>query len=204
MDSKTVEKLLNSLQKRGFKAYFANNRDEIFSIVKNLIPKESTIGFGGSMTVEELGLPQFFDNNGYNTLHYKVRSDYDYPTLSKMATSADWMVTSSNAITENGEIVNTDGRANRIANIVYGPKNVLLIISANKIVKNLDEAFKRIKTVAAPKNCKRLNKNTPCSKDGVCGECDLNETICKATLILHHPTGNNVVHIIIINETLGY
>lgn len=200
-----MDALLKNLEKRGFVPHFARNADEVIDLVLQLIPEGATVGFGGSQTVAALRIPQLLDENSRKALHVSVRRELTYQAVSDMASSADWFVASTNALTESGEFVNTDGRSNRIANMVFGAPNVLLIVGKNKIVPDIEAGIRRIREVAAPKNCIRLNKATPCAQgDFDCSKCTVEETICKATLIQHHPTTGKVVHVIIVDEEFGF
>lgn len=195
--------ILENLKKRGFKPYFVETAEEVSSIIKENIPKGAVIGFGGSMTVEELKLPVKLKEAGYICNHTAV-SDIPWNSLCENNRFADYYITSTNAITEGGEIVNTDGRANRVAAMCYGPKKLFFILGTNKICKDITSAIERIENIAAPLNAKRLNRKTPCNGTGKCMKCGSAETICKATLILHHPTSTMEVFVIIVNKKLGF
>lgn len=200
-----LNRLIECLRERSFMPYYADNKAEAIEIIDKIIKKGSTIGFGGSITVEELDLPKHLLEKGHNVLHYTINKEYDYPTLSQMAKDADYMITSTNALTEEGELVNIDGRSNRIANLVYGPSRIIVVLGVNKIVKDLNSAITRIRNVAAPLNAKRLKKNTPCVKNGLCSYCSPPDSICRNTLIQHFPSSNTEEYnIVIVNEKLGY
>jgi len=200
-----VNVFLNNLDKRGYNAYFVNTKEDVHSVLLSIMDEKCTVGFGGSQTVEQLEIPAFLKENGFNVLHRTVNTTYDYPTLSKMAQTADWFIASTNAATVGGELVNIDGTANRISAMVYGPKNVVIVMGINKLTENLDKAIDRARNVAAPKNCVRLKKNTPCVKTGKCEEnCSYLNSICRATLIQHYPTTGKNVTIIVVNGEYGY
>lgn len=197
--------LTSNLTQRGFLVHFADSKNDIIKYTLNLIKPEESIGFGGSMTVEELDLPKILFDRGNTTLHYKVNTDYDYRALNKMASSCDWLLTSSNAITLDGQLVNIDGNSNRVANMIYGPQNVLLIISMSKVCANINDAILRIRNYVAPLNAKRLNRNTPCATTGKCSDCNCDDNICRSTVIIHHPSNNNKkFHILLTSEKLGF
>ena len=117
---------------------------------------------------------------------------------------ADWYITSTNALSVSGDLINIDGRANRVAAMLNGPKNILVICGINKIVKSIDEGIQRVRDVASPLNCRRLNKKTPCVVTGKCTHCNSPDTICNATVIQHHPTIGSNVYIVLINKNLGF
>lgn len=192
------KKLKDNLEKRGFKVYLAKNKKEAVKIALDLVPAEAYIGSGGSVTLQELDIKKVFrerKNKIQSTSLLSKSADDDSFDLRDM----NWFITSSNAITMDGELVNTDGHANRIASMIYGPDNVLFFIGKNKIVKNLNAAFKRIHEVATPLNLERLNKRAT-------GQTKIRtaKDIEKATLIMHAPSTGKSVHIILINEDLGY
>ena len=199
-----INVFLNNLDKRGYSAYFVNTKEEAYSVLLSIMEEKETVGFGGSQTVEQMGIPEFLKEQGYTVLHRKVNTDYDYPTLCKMSRDAEYYVTSTNAATVGGEFVNIDGNANRISSMVYGPQNVIIVMGVNKLTENLDKAIERARNVAAPKNCVRLKKNTPCVKTGKCEGCSYINSICRATLIQHYPTTGKNVTVIIVNGEYGY
>lgn len=195
--------IIKNLEKRGFKPFFVDSADNVLDILKQNIPYGAAIGFGGSKTVEALDIPKQLKNAGYICNHDSV-SDKPWSSICDNNRFVDYYITSTNAITTGGELVNTDGRANRISAMCYGPKKLFFILGTNKICENIDAAFKRIENVAAPLNAKRLGKNTPCALTGKCSKCFSKDTICKATLILHHPTSSMEVFVIIVNRELGF
>lgn len=195
--------IINNLQKRGFKSYFVDSEEQALEIVKNNIPIGSIIGFGGSMTLEQLQFPQKLKEAGYICNHNNI-SDKSWETLCRESRQADYYLTSTNAITQDGILVNIDGRANRISEICYGPKKLFFILGKNKICPDTASAINRVENVVAPLNAKRLNKKTPCVVTGKCSHCNCPDTICKAMLLLYHPTSSMEVFVIIINKELGY
>lgn len=200
-----INLLIENLNKRGFVASFFEDIDNANSYITSLIPKNSEVGFGGSVTVNEMGIPLLLKNNGYNVFYrgFPMSPEEKEAIFSKIHL-ADWFICSTNALCLSGDLVNIDGRANRVAEMIYGPKNVIILAGINKIVSNVEEGIARVRNVAAPKNCVKLNRNTPCAKDGKCSFCDFPETICRTTVIQHHPTFGKNVYIIIVNKNLGF
>lgn len=197
--------VIKNLKKRGFSPAYFESVDEAVNGIFDLIPTNSTIGFGGSTTVKEIGLAEKLKDRG-NVVFYRGFCDTieeKENALVKMHT-ADWFICSTNALCVSGDLVNIDGRANRVAEMLYGPKNILIICGTNKIVDSIEDGIERTRNVAAPKNCVKLNKKTPCSVTGICSHCNSPDTICKATVIQHHPTTGKNVYIIIVNQNLGY
>jgi hypothetical protein len=118
--------------------------------------------------------------------------------------ASEYYITGTNAVTVDGQLVNIDGLGNRVAALAYGPKKVFVVVSYTKITASVDDALKRIQTVAAPLNTRRLNKNTPCRETGTCMDCDSEERICNATLILRRATLADRINVLIVGEPLGF
>lgn len=196
-------KVLENLSRRGFKPFFAESAEEVIQIIRQNVPAGSTIGFGGSQTCEALQVPQRLKALGY-VCNHQLTSDLSWEALCQSNRFVDYYITSTNALTEDGQLVNTDGRSNRVSAMCYGPKKLFVVAGRNKICKDLPAAFERIEKVAAPLNAKRLNKKTPCAVTGKCEKCFSKDTICKATLILHNPTSTMEVFVIIVNRDLGF
>ncbi len=198
------ETLIKNLTKKRFNPKFFEGQEEALDYLLSIIPPKSTIGFGGSMTVKELNVLELLQNNGHTLYHNSLTPEMDKEKLYTLQSNADFYITSTNALSTTGDLINIDGNANRIASMVFGPKNVIVICGTNKIVDTIDEGIWRTRNVASPPNCVRLDKDTPCKISGHCHNCNSVDTICNATLIQHHPTRGKVVHIIIIDKNLGY
>ncbi len=198
-----MEKLLKNLKLRGFHPYYVETSQDALDLIATLIEKGSSVGFGGSVTVQEMGLLPFLTEHGC-TLYHRSMPQYTAEDVYRLSHDADWFCCSTNALCESGDLVNIDGRANRVANMLYGPKNVLIVTGVNKIVKTIEEGIDRTRNIASPKNCVKLGKKTPCAVKGKCMNCNSPDTICKATVIQHHPTSDKNVYIVIINENLGF
>ncbi len=198
-----MQQLLNTLKLRGFSPYYVETADDAKTLISQLIPEGASIGFGGSQTVMEIDLLPYLKERGY-TLYHRSMPEYTAEEVYQNNHTADWFVCSTNALSRTGDLINIDGRANRVAEMLFGPQNVLVICGVNKIVNTIDEGIDRTRNVAAPPNTVRLNKKTPCAVTGKCMHCNSPDTICRATVIQHHPTTGKNVHIIIINQNLGY
>lgn len=197
-----IKKLKEKLTARGYVTEVVQNKSECADKVMELISPSDTVGFGGSVTMNELNIPTLLVNRGNKIFHtqYAVEGENTY----KEAMFADWYLSSVNAVVENGDMINIDGRSNRIASIVFGAQNVLLIFGINKIVSDFDSGINRIRNYVAPLNARRLNRNLPCAITGKCNYCNSDECMCNNTLIQHHPSSGKNVYIIIVNENLGY
>ncbi len=200
-----IENLMINLKKRGFETYFCETKQNAVEKTLELIGIDEIPAFGGSETVKDLQIAQKLVERGNKICHRNfLQQDENREMIMRKSFNMDWFVASANALTENGMIVNTDGNGNRVAATIYGPKQILLIVGKNKIVSTLDDAFTRIKTIAAPLNCKRFNKNTPCLNGGSCEDCLPTETICKSTVIHEHPNTGKRFVVLIVNEELGF
>lgn len=197
-----IEKTVAALNRRGFTAREVT-RDQLKEALIKLIPQGSTIGTGGSVTLTELGILKDLKERGYDVLSAET-SALDWEAQCSASRNADYMLTSSNAISEDGCLVNIDGRGNRVANMIYGVENVFVIAGENKIEETLEKAVWRAKNVSAPKNCVRLKKKTPCVKTGKCEDCNSPDRICRATVIHTNPTNRTNIYVFLLREQLGY
>lgn len=196
-----IEKTMKSLNSRGFDAsHFTTGKEAVDYVASQL--KGETIGFGGSKTVETLGLFERLRENNSVYWHWKQEMD----EARKNSAAADVYITSANAIAETGEIVNIDGMGNRVASTLYGKKKVYILIGTNKITENFDRALWRARNVAAPLNARRFKKNTPCSKGELkCYDCKSPDRICRGLVVLWNKMlGMEKVEVVIIDEELGF
>lgn len=205
-DFKLVAKgMLELLEAKGYDVHYADNVMEAQRIVLDIVPENSIIGLGGSITVGETGLVDIFRDG-----QYKLIDRYNQPSKDAMfeayrqALHSDYFISGTNAITRNGELVNVDCSGNRVAAMIYGPKRVIIVSGANKVVDTLDDAFKRIKEVA-PLNCKRFNSTAPCVETGVCEDCDDPQRMCNYTTVIHNGRKfEGRISIVLVGEELGY
>ena len=210
---KRIEKTLDNLKKNNIAAYFAETSAEAVKLVESMLSEGETISCGGSVTLSESGVFALMQSGKYNFLdRSKAKNPEEMAEIYRKSFYADTYLTSSNALTEEGELVNVDGNCNRISAITFGPKSVIVVVGVNKIVKNVEEGFKRVKEIAAPLNTKRLGCNTPCAKLGYCIKadrpipegCDSPERICVNYLVSGRQRVKDRVKVIICNESLGY
>ncbi|HHW89385.1 MAG TPA: lactate utilization protein [Clostridiales bacterium] len=198
-----INKTLNNLKKRTFSPYYYETAEEAIEKVFELIPKDAKVGIGGSMTITNMDIPNLLKNRG-NQVLMAGYTDLPKEQIYRQAAFADVYMTSANAITCDGEIVNIDGRGNRVAATIYGPPVVIAVVGVNKITDSLEDAIKRARNVASPQNCVRLNKKTPCAITGKCSYCYPPETICRNTVITHFPSSGKQYYVILVNQELGY
>ena len=200
-----IQSVIEKLKVRGFEPFYFESRDEAIDKIIEIVGKDKTIGFGGSMTVNELDLMDILENEGNKIYSHSKVSAEERDHVYQLAQSANFYISSTNALTEQGEFVNIDGTGNRVTTFTFGVKNVIFVLGTNKIVPSITKAIDRIRNYASPKNCQRLHKNTPCAVTGRCENCNSDDCICNTTVISHHPTSKqDHVYVIIINEELGY
>ena len=211
-----IKLTMENLSKNRMEAFYAETKEEALKTALSLLSDGDTVSVGGSVTLGEVGVLEALKCGKYNYLdRYAAGTPAEMHDIFRKSFFADAYFTSSNAVTEQGELFNVDGNGNRVAAMLYGPKKVIVIVGKNKIVKDLDSALERLKTVAAPLNAKRLNKDTYCAKTGHCvtmdngRECDMTygcrskDRICRDYITMGEQLPDRV-KVIIVNEDLGY
>jgi len=203
---KRVERTIESLSKRNMEGYFVNDEVELIELLKNLISNDSIVGVGDSMTLFETVVIDFFRNEKYMFLdkYEEGITKEEKRKIYEKNFSADTFLCSTNAITESGELYNIDGNGSRVAPMLYGPKQVILVAGINKIVKDIDEAEKRVRNYSAPIDAKRLNKNTPCTTLGYCIDCKSPNRICNDFVIIRGQFVKGRIKVIFVGKQLGY
>lgn len=197
--------VLKGFEKRFMEGYYCDSVEEAKALALSLVPAGSSASFGGSVTLGETGILEALRTREDITLYDRdtANGPDEIKKIMHEALSCDYYFMSSNAITTDGELVNIDGNGNRVAALIYGPENVIIIAGMNKIVRNVEEGISRTRNIAAPPNCIRLNKNTPCAANGVCGNC-LKETICDQIVITRASRVPNRIKVILVGEELGF
>lgn len=200
-----AQKLIDNLLRRHIRGYYCPTAAEAIAKVEELIPEGSVVAWGGSMTLRDMGLTQALHDKGTYRLLDRDKAP-DAQAAAKIyidAFSADYYLSSANAISEDGVIVNIDGNGNRVAAITFGPKNVIFVIGVNKVCQDVDAALKRARSTASPINTARFDIHTPCKADGVCHNCFSEESICNYIHLLRlSPKGKHQV--VIVGESWGY
>jgi L-lactate utilization protein LutC len=197
--------IIKNLKRRHIDGYYCATPEEAVMKVSELIDDGSSVTWGGTMTVRNLGIPQFLKDRG--TLEVLDRDLAETPeekqAIYLKAFAADVYLSSANAISEDGIIVNIDGNGNRVAAITWGPKKVIFVIGLNKVAQNVEAALARARSTASPINAARFDIKTPCQTDGVCHNCNSPECICNFVHFLRNsPQGRHVV--VLVGESLGY
>ena len=195
-----------ALEKNGIAALVVETGGDARKRALSLIRKGATVGLGGSRTVSEIGLLDALRAGSYNLIdQYDTNLSREAAMKArKDGTHAEYFVAGSNAITQDGKIVNIDGMGNRVAAFAYGPDRVIIVAGRNKIVKDLDAALHRIKNVAAPMNARRFKADTPCAMGSSCSDCAGAERICNVTLIIERQRDPQRITVILVNEDLGF
>ena len=197
-----AKKVIEGLKSRNMTGFYAPDRAEALKLALDLIPEGSVVTMGGGMSVWQIGLPQALKEGHYRFIDRD--EDPDKRAAMLAAYDADWFLTSANAITEDGVMVNVDGNANRVSAIAQGPKRVLAVVGMNKVCPDTDSALKRARNVAAPINVRRFSLNTPCMKTGSCIDCKSPDTICCQILITRFERHAGRMNVILVNEDLGF
>ena len=197
-----AQKVIKGLESRNMSGYYAGTKEEALKIALELIPKGSSVTMGGAMSAHEIGLVEALKSPDYNFIDRDKASDKRAAMLA--AYDADFFLSSANAMTEDGIMINVDGNANRVSAIAQGPKKVIFIVGMNKITKDVDSAMKRARKVAAPINAQRFGLSTPCTATGSCMDCKSPDTICCQILITRYSKHKDRIHVILVNDNLGF
>lgn len=199
-------KIIDKLQLRNMDGYYVPTKEDALAIVKEkFLTKGVSVAWGGSMTLNETGVMDYLKESDcvvYDRMAPKTREEEKI--MKGNIINADYFLMSTNAITIDGELVNIDGRANRVSFLCYGPEHVLILAGMNKVVSNVEEGINRVRNIASPPNALRLNKNTPCAANGRCADCVSEDCICSQIVVTRHSTIPNRIHVILIGEELGF
>lgn len=200
-NERLAETVIKGLKSRNMSGYYAADKEAALKQALELIPKDSTIAMGGCMSAHEIGLINALQKGEY---HYIDREKLDPRDGLMAAYNADIFLSSANALTDDGVLVNIDGNSNRVSCIAQGPKKVIFIVGMNKVCSDLDSAMKRARNVAATANAQRFDIKTPCKETGKCFDCKSPDTICCQFLISRYSRHNDRIHVILVNDTLGF
>jgi len=205
MSNELVEKVIDSLERNNITAKYFCSVMEAKQYLLETIGSNKKVGFGGSMTLYDMNIHQELKELGNEIYwHWLEVTPEGRKAALDHAAKADVYLTSANAITLQGEIVNVDGNGNRITAMIYGPEKSIIVIGVNKISNDLIDAFDRLRKQASPPNSKRLNRKTPCAVTGECSDCNSPERICNVTTIIHKKPGMIDMEVVLVGESLGY
>ena len=197
-----AQKVIKGLESRNMSGYYAASKEEALKLALTMIPEGSSVTMGGAMSAHEIGLVDALKAGNYNFIDRDAYEDKRAAMLA--AYDADVFLSSANAMTDDGILVNIDGNSNRVSAICQGPKKVLFIVGMNKVCGDLDGAMKRARNVAAPTNAQRFGLSTPCTKTGKCMDCKSPDTICCQFLITRFSRHPGRIHVILVNSNLGF
>ena len=204
-NEKAAGKVIKNLARRNIEAFYCPTSREAVDKLLEMIPQGSSVTWGGSMSIRDIGIPAALADAGKYEVYDRDKAP-DRAAATEIylkAFSCDYYLSSANAITEDGVIVNIDGTGNRVAAITFGPRNVIFVIGMNKLTQNVDAALARARSLAAPVNTARFDIQTPCKLDGVCHNCLSDACICNYIHYLRHsPKGKHKV--ILVGESIGY
>ncbi len=199
-----AESIIKNLQKRNMEGYFFEDSASCIEAIISSIPENSIISWGGSETIKESGLMDRIKKENYSLLDRDAVPDKEKRKLYAQTMLADYYLMSTNAITLQGELINIDGRGNRVAFLTFGPENVIVLAGMNKLVTDVEDGVKRTRNIAAPANAKRLDKKTPCNATGHCGDCFSNDCMCSQLVITRRSGIKGRIKVYLIAEELGY
>ena len=198
-------RVVKALESRNMEAYYVKTKEEALAKALELIPEGSSISWGGTMSAQEIGLTDALHKGNYDLYdREQVETREEKEKIAHQALNCDFFIGSTNALSEDGVLVNVDGNANRVAAFAYGPKNVLLIVGMNKVVKTEADAMSRARNEAAPINAQRFGVDTPCVKNGSCFNCKSPQCICCQILITRFSKVPKRTKIILVDENLGF
>ena len=198
-----AQKVIKGLASRNMTGYYAATKEEALQIALGLIDEGNSVTMGGAMSAHEIGLVDAVKEGPYNFIDRDAWEDKRAAMLA--AYDADVFLASVNAMTDDGVLVNIDGNANRVSAIAQGPKKVIFIVGMNKVCgSDVDSAIKRARNVAAPTNAQRFGLSTPCTKTGACANCKSPDTICCQFLITRYSRHEGRIHVILVNDSLGF
>ncbi|RKY13431.1 MAG: lactate utilization protein [Planctomycetota bacterium] len=200
-----LEEVASALRRNNFVAHIAANRKEALQKALSLIPEGATVGLGGSVTNQEIGLLAALREGNWRLIDQYEEGIGAEESMSRRRKGvvADVFVCGTNAVTKQGWLVNVDGIGNRVAGLIFGGKKVVVVVGRNKVVEDLDAAWERIRRIA-PRNAARVGAPTPCAKDGVCHDCNSPRRICNIYVVLRRSLTPDRVHVILVDEDLGY
>lgn len=202
---KRGEILVKNLKARHFDAWYCDTKEEALTKALELIPEGSTVGWGGALSAQQIGLMDALNKGNYAAIDRdRCATPEEKAQAAKDSMFADFFLTGANALSLDGQMVNIDGAGNRVSAIIFGPKNVLVIAGMNKVLDDLDAAVNRARTVAAPMNKQRFDPNTPCAVTGSCADCKVEGCICNHIVITRHCRPVGRIKFILVGEPLGF
>ena len=202
---KLAHTVIPRFAKRNMEAVYCETAEEAKKAVLDMIPEGSTVTNGGSVTLNELGILEALQNGNYSYIVKSTSSDpKEVQAQYAVQAQCDYFLMSTNAFTAEGELVNIDGNANRLAMLLYGPSHVIIVAGMNKFAMTREDALDRVRNIASPPNCVRLGRKTPCAATGLCGDCHSADCICCQEVITRHSHVDGRIRIVLVGEDLGF
>ena len=197
--------IINHLERHGMEGYFCETSADAVELVRTLVPQGASIAWGGTKTFEETGVKAMLEAGNFRMLdRTKAATPEEQRAIYLQHFDSDYFFMSANAITRKGELVNIDGNSNRLACLLFGPREVYVLVGMNKVVEDVDAGIKRIHTMACPPNAARLHTDTPCERTGMCGNCHEDNCMCCNIVVTRHSRYAGRIKVILIAENLGF
>lgn len=200
---KRAKILIKNLKSRHFDAWYCATAEEALEKALSLIPEGASVGWGGALSAQQIGLMDALRNGNYRAIDRDACKPEERASVMRACLDADVFLTGANALSMDGQMVNIDGLGNRVAAIIYGPEKVLVIAGMNKVCDTLEDAVQRARTVAAPMNEQRFLANTPCAQTGVCADCKSESCICNQIVVTRHCRPVGRIQFLLVGEELG-
>lgn len=201
-----AQTMIKNLEKRNMEGFFAGTKEEAVSLImEKFLVAGKSVCFGGSMSLTESGLMEALRSSDC-ILHDRMtaKTSEEIREMKAKMINSDYFLMSTNAITTDGELVNIDGRGNRVSYLCYGPEHVIILAGMNKVVSSIEDGVRRVRDIASPPNTVRLNKNTPCARTGRCGDCYSEDCICSQIVVTRRSGEKNRIKVVLVAEELGY
>jgi hypothetical protein len=200
-----AETIIKNLKKRNMEGFYCASSEAAVNMVKELIPAGSSVTWGGSESMVESGIMDAVKQGDYELIdRTAAKTPEEARTLYGKIVCADYFFTGTNAITTDGALINIDGNGNRVACLITGPANVIVIAGMNKVVANVEDGVRRIRNIATPANVLRVGVDTPCSKTGVCQDCLSPGCICNQIVVTRRSGKAGRIKVLLVGESLGF
>ena len=201
----TAERIIKKLAIRNMTGHYRNTAAEAVELARDLVEPGQSVTWGGSVSFSESGIKAALEADGHRMIdRSQAATPEEQDAMWREQVGADWFFMGTNAITLDGELVNIDGNANRLALLLHGPKHVCVIAGMNKVVADVESGLKRIRTVTCPLNATRLHTGTPCELAGTCADCHAPGCMCCQEVITRHSRHDGRIHVILVGEDLGF
>ncbi len=200
-----AQTIIKNLAKRNMEGFYCDTKKDAVEKALEIMEEGSVIAWGGSESVKECGLMDAIHNGKYELIDRSAaKTPQEHREIFAKTVMSDYYLMSTNAITISGELVNIDGNGNRVAALIHGPEHIIIVAGMNKVTADVESAYKRVKTYACPPNAVRLNKNIPCAKTGICGDCLADQCFCNQIVVTRRSGHAGRIKVILVGEELGY